>query len=61
MPWIIDEVSDKIETALGMEKITNLLIANLDCKSLVANEFLDLVCSCDVPEQGLQRLLLRNF
>ena len=50
MPWIIDDVSDKIETALGMENITSLHIADLNCKSWVANEFLDLMCSYDLPE-----------
>ena len=50
MPWIIDEVDDKIESALGMNHLTCLKIANLYCESWVANEFLDLMCSYDLPE-----------
>ena len=61
MPWIIDDVSDKFETALGMENLTSLFISSLDCKSWVANEFLDLMCSNDLPEQGLQKLTFDCF
>ena len=50
MPWIIDDVSDKVETALGMSHLTSLYIEGLYCKSWVANEFLDLMCSYDLPE-----------
>ena len=50
MPWITDEVEYKIETALGMGHLSILHIHALDCKSLVANEFLDVLCSYDLPE-----------
>ena len=49
MPWIVDDVSDKVECALGMGHLTSIDIKNLNCKSLVANEFLDLMCSYDIP------------
>ena len=58
MPWIIDDVSDKVENSLGMEHLTSLYINYLKCKSWVANEFLDMMCSYDLPEQGLNKLRL---
>ena len=61
MPWIIDEVADKVERALGMNHLTCLHISNLRCVSWVANEFLDLMCSYDLPEQGLNKLTLSFF
>ena len=61
MPWIIDDVDDKIQAALGMENLTNLNIEYLNCKSWVANEFLDMLCSYDIPEQGLEKLTFHDF
>ena len=61
MPWIIDEVSEKVESALGMEHLTSLNIEYLGSYSRVANEFLDLMCSYDLPEQGLNKLRLSFF
>ena len=58
MPWIIDDVEDKIQIALGMEHFTSLNIEYLNCKSWVANEFLDMLCFYDTPEQGLKKLTL---
>ena len=57
-PWIAEDVSDKVESAPGMEHLTSLHIEYLNCKSWVANEFLDLMCSYDLPEQGLNKLTL---
>ena len=50
IPWIINEVEDKIQTALGMDQPTALFIGSLSCESWVANEFLDMLCCCDLPE-----------
>ena len=61
MPWIIDDVSDKVESALGMNHLTTLDIESLNCKSCVANEFLDFMCSYDLPEQGLEKITLNDF
>ena len=61
MPWIIDDVEDKIQTALGMDHLSSLYINQFDCKSLVANEFLDIICSYDLPEEGLSKLILSSF
>ena len=56
MPWIIDDVADKVENVLGIGHLNSLYIGFLDCKSWVANELLDLLCSYDLPEQGLDKL-----
>ena len=61
IPWIIEDVEDKIQTALGMQHLTKLNISNLNCKSWVANEFLDMLCSYDIPEQGLEKIAITNF
>ena len=49
-PWIIDDVADIVESALGIEHLTSLTIIEFECKSWVANEFLDLMCSYELPE-----------
>ena len=56
MPWLIDDVEDKIQTALGITQLNSLHVSNLKSKSVVANEFLDLLCSYDMPEYGLDKL-----
>ena len=61
MPWIIDDVEDKIQTALGMNHLNSLEIYNLSCKSWVANEFLDVLTCYDLPERGLDKLILSGF
>ena len=61
MPWIIEDVSDKVEIALGMDPLTSLEIIGLNCNSTVANEFLDLLCGYDLPEQGLEKLVFLGF
>ena len=49
MPWIIEDVEDKVQKALDMEHITFLRIEDLNCKQWVANEFLDMLCSYNEP------------
>ena len=61
MPWIINDVDDKVEIALGPGQLSSLIISRLKCESWVANEFLDLMCGYDLPEQGLEKLILRNL
>ena len=57
-PWIIDDVEEKIQAALGMEHLCSIYIRYLYCKSLVANEFLDLLTCYDLKEHGLDKLRL---
>ena len=61
MPWIIDDVDEKIQTALGMSHLNSLEIYGFGSKSVVANEFLDLLCSYDHPEYGLDKLNFTFF
>ena len=61
MPWIVDDVEDKIQTALGVTPLTSIFILNLNCKSWLANEFLDVLTCYDFPENGLDKLILRGF
>ena len=58
IPWIINDVEDKIQTALGMDHLTSLEIRHLNCKSWVANEFLDVLTCYDLPEHGLDKLII---
>ena len=62
MPWIINDVEDKIQTALGINLLKSLDISNFESKSWVANEFLDLLTCYDLPEHGLDKLIFSyNF
>ena len=44
-----------------MNQLSCLKISYLDAKSWVANEFLDLLTCYDLPEQGLDKIILNNF
>ena len=61
MPWIIGDVEEKVQTALGMGHLTSLDINFLDSISWVSNEFLDVLCSYDLPESGLDKLIFDGF
>ena len=60
IPWIVDEVEERIETALGKDQLTSFSLLALNCKAVVANEFLDLL-TCYIAENGLEKFLFRNF
>ena len=61
MPWIINDVEERIQDALGMGHLHSIDIVNLDSKSFVANELLDALTCYDLPEQGLQKLSFYEF
>ena len=61
MPWIVNDVSDKIENSLGMDHLSSLKVEYLLCKPWVANEFLDLSCNYDLHENGLDKLIFDSF
>ena len=61
MPWITNDVEEKIQTSLGMNHLTSLQISGLECKSWVANEFLDILTCYDLPEHGLDKLIFIEF
>ena len=61
MPWIIENFDEKMQTSLGISQLTSLDISGLSCKSWVANEFLDELTCYDLPEQGLDKLVLNYF
>ena len=44
-----------------MDHLSSLEVRELDCKSLVANEFLDVLCCYDLPEEGLTKLIFYYF
>ena len=56
MPWIVDVVDDKIQTALGKSNLSSLNIKSLNCKSFVAEEFLYHLTGYELAEQGLNTL-----
>ena len=58
IPWILDDFEDKMQTVLGIDPLTSINIYRLDCKSVVANEFLDALCCYDMLEYGLDKLRL---
>ena len=61
MPWIIDDIDEKIQNALGTENLRSIYIHYLECKPWVANEFLDLLTCQDLPEHGLEKLICKEF
>ena len=61
MPWIINDVEEKIQDALGMGHLHSIDIRNLETKSFIANELLDALSCYDLPEQGLQKLSFNYF
>ena len=61
MPWIVDDVEEKIQTALGMDHLICLNAKILNCKSSVANEFLDTLTFNIDAEQGLEKLIFDTF
>ena len=61
MPWIIDDVADRVESALGTSHLRSINMKYLSGKSWVTNEFLDLMCSYDISEQGLEKLTFTCF
>ena len=44
-----------------MDRLSSIYIMGLDCKSWVANEFLDLLTCYDLQESGLDKLRLEEF
>ena len=50
MAWVIDEVSEKIESALGMDHLTSIEVSCITCSSTAANELFDLLCGFDITE-----------
>ena len=62
MSYIIEDVEEKIQSALGTNQLSCLEIHEiLHCKPWVLNEFLDLLTCYDIPEQGLDRFVLNDF
>ena len=60
VPWIAEEVEEKISTALGTDQLTSIYIDQLKCEAVEANEFLELL-TFYVAEHGLEKLDLRQF
>ena len=61
MPWIISEVEEKVQTALGMNHLNSLEITDLNCKSWIAYELLEVLTCYDKPEIGLDKLIFSHF
>ena len=61
MPWIVDDIEDKIQSFLGNNQLYSLRIMQLNCDKWVANEFFNLFLCHDIPENGLQKLILDEF
>ena len=61
MPWHIEDLEEKVQNALGMGHLNSLSVIGLDSISWVANEFLDVLCSYDLPDNGLDKLEFHNF
>ena len=61
MPYIVEDVNEKIDSALTERLVRSIDISRLTGKSWVCNEFLDLLLKREFPEQGLDKLRLSYF
>ena len=61
VPWVIEEVEEKINKVYQGKQLESLEIVGLDCKSNVANETFDLMAGLDLVDESLRKLLLREI
>ena len=61
MQWVLDEVEEKINKVYKGKQLDSLKIVNLDCKTWVANEVLDLMASQDLADNSLKNLTLETI
>ena len=61
MQWVVDEVEEKINKVYKGKQLESLKIVNLDCKTWVANEVLDLMASQDLADNSLKNLTLETI
>ena len=61
MTWILDKVEEKINSAYRGVPLESLEIQDLDCKTSVANEFLDLMVSQDLKDDSFKKLILNGM
>ena len=45
MPWILEEVEDKVEKVCEGQPLESLELVGLDCKSHIANQVLDFMAN----------------
>ena len=60
-PWIIEDVEDKIQTALGNSPIHSIDILKMQAKTWVSNQFFDLLLCQDIDSNGFQKLSINNL
>ena len=61
MPFLLDEVENKLNEALQGNSLESLEIHELDCKSLVANSFFDYIASLYLSDTSFKKLILRDI
>ena len=60
--WNFFTISEKVEVQLGDRNMTSFGVKNLECKSFVTNEVLDVIASQMISEEdGLSKIVLSNF
>ena len=61
MAWIVDDIEDKIQSAMGIDQLYSLRIMKMYCDSNVSNEFFNFFICHDLPDNGLEKLILDDF
>ena len=61
MPWILDEVEEKLNKVYQGQQLESLEIHGLDCKSSVANLFLDFMASLDLKNDSFKNLVISKM
>ena len=60
--WNFLSISEQVEVKLGNSSLTSFAVKNLDCKSFVTNELLDIIASQTISEtDGLSEIVLKHF
>ena len=60
MPWIIEEVEEKLNKVYQGKPLESIEIEGLECKSFIANQFFDFIVSLDLADNGLKKLIIKN-
>ena len=60
-PWFAEDLQRMIDETIESNQLTEVIIENLKCSTVVTNELLDLMTTQDYPDSGLKNLTLVGF
>ena len=60
MPWILEEVEEKLNKVYHGKPLESIEIEGLECKSFIANQFFDFIASLDLADNSFKKLIIKN-